>query len=104
MTKTQVKRLFDKETSYECRLRKSDIWYIKAPDHLAGNFDDVRLPSGSNYTSARTLPDIYDHVQLAFDTDGRLHAYTWIGETYTVESRSGSIPGSHFKELADSNF
>lgn len=104
MSKSQVRDLFDRKPDFECKLRSSDIWYIRAPDFLAGDFSDINDPSGSTFKTTNELPDVYDHVQLAFDSDDRLHAFTWIGETYTVESRIGSTPGSHFNVLADSSF
>ncbi|WP_296461850.1 hypothetical protein [Rubinisphaera sp.] len=104
MSKSQVRVLFDRDPEYECKLRASDIWYIRAPDFLAGDFSDVYAPSGSTFTSTTELPNVYDHVQLAFDSADQLHAFTWIGETYTVESTVGSTPGSHFNVLADSYF
>jgi len=104
MSKSQVRDLFKREPEYECKLRASDIWYIRAPDFLAGDFSDVDDPSGSTFTSTTELPDVYDHVQLAFDVEDQLHAFTWIGETYTVESTVGSTRGSHFNVLADSDF
>lgn len=45
------------------------------------------------------LPDLYGFVQLAFDSNDTLCAYTWIGESYTVESLSGSVKGSHLSKL-----
>ena len=104
MSKNKVRALFSAEPEFECRLRSSDIWYIRAPDDLAGNFENVDIQSGSNVNSTSELPDVYDHVQLAFDSEDRLHAFTWIGETYTVESTTGSTRGSHFNLLPDSNF
>ena len=110
MSKTQVQNLFDREPDFECRLGSSDIWYIRAPDSLAEDFfvkaDRAKagIPSGSTVKSTSELPDMYDHVQLAFDSNDRLHAFTWIGETHTVESTNGSMPGSHFKVLAESTF
>ncbi|HCS53132.1 hypothetical protein [uncultured Rubinisphaera sp.] len=104
MSKSQVLVLFDREPVYECKLRESDIWYIRAPDFLAGDFSDVDAPSGSTFTSTTELPNVYDHVQLAFDFEDQLHAFTWIGETNTVESTIGSTPGGHFNVLDDSYF
>ncbi len=104
MSKSQVRRLFNRGPDYECKLRSSDIWYVGAPDFLAGDFSDVTDPPGSIFNSTKQLPDVYDHVQLAFDSDDRLHAFTWIGETYTIESTTGSISGSHFKLLSDASF
>ena len=104
MSKTQVRKLFNREPDYECKLRSSEIWYVCAPDFLAGDFSGINKPSGSIFQTAKALPDVYDHVQLAFDSDDQLHAFTWIGETYTVESTTGSVSGSHFKSLPDANF
>jgi len=104
MSKTEVRALFGLELAYECKLRSSDIWYIQAPDFLADDFSEIDDPSGTTFSSTAQLPDVYDHVQLAFDSADQLHAFTWVGETYTVESTTGSTSGSHFNVLADSEF
>jgi len=98
--------LFGTNPDFDCCYKSFEIWYYRAPDWLglAGDFDDVELERGATVQSLDDLPDVYDHVQLAFDNQGRLHAYTWIGETYTVETKNGSVNGSHFAELSPSDF
>ena len=54
---------------------------------------------GRVVTQLDDLPDLYGYVQLAFDSNDTLCAYTFIGEAYTVESASGSVKGSHLSEL-----
>ena len=58
MSKSQVRGLFNREPEFKCKLRASDIWYIRAPDFLAGDFTDVDNPPGSRFTSVVELPDV----------------------------------------------
>jgi hypothetical protein len=104
MTQDEVQELFGPRLDFECRYKSYQIWYYRAPDFLAGDFDEVRLQRGEELPSLDDLPDVYDHVQLAFDANGRVHAYTWIGETYTVEAKNGSVRGSSFSRLSSSDF
>jgi hypothetical protein len=104
MTEDAVRGVFGPTPDFDCRYKSSWIWYYRGPGFFTGDFEDVELERGATVQSLDDLPDVYDHVQLAFDSEGRLHAYTWIGEAYTVESTSGSVSGSHFRELPDSDF
>jgi hypothetical protein len=108
MSQDDVRKLFGPEIEFACRYKSSDIWYYRAPNlpffDLAGDFKNSNIERGATVPTLNDLPNVYDHVQLAFDAGGRLHAYTWIGETYTVESTNRSVPGSHFKELSPSDF
>lgn len=45
------------------------------------------------------LPNIYNHIQLAFDSEDLLCAFTWIGESYYIKSNSGDVRGAHFSKL-----
>jgi hypothetical protein len=108
MPRDEVRNLFGPKPDFDCRYKSYEIWYYRAPQSVlmddAGSFDDVVLERGATVQSLADLPDVFDHVQLAFDPNGRLHAYTWIGETYTVESTSRSVQGSHFSRLSPSDF
>jgi hypothetical protein len=99
MPRSKVQALFGREPDYHCRVGRSEIWYYRAPGHFTGDFPAGTPESGTLYQEAGELPDVYDHVQLAFDEDGNLVAYTWIGETHTVEYRGGSVNGGHFRLL-----
>ncbi|MFO7901875.1 MAG: hypothetical protein R6U98_04380 [Pirellulaceae bacterium] len=104
MTQDDVREVFGRGPDFDCRYKSSQIWYYRAPGFFAGDFEDVELSRGATVQSLDDLPDVYDHVQLAFGTQGNLHAYTWIGESYTVESKNGSVGGSHFAKLSPSDF
>ena len=100
-----VRELLGPTPDFDCHYKSSQIWYYRPPaGWFTSNFDEVELERGATVQSLEDLPDVYDHVQLAFDVNGRLHAYTWIGESYTVESTNGSVKGSHFSKLASSDF
>ncbi len=51
------------------------------------------------YYSLDKLPDLYDHVHKSLDEKRNVSAYTWIGETYTVEYKDGAVEGTHLKLL-----
>lgn len=104
MSKDDVRALFGRDPDFDCRYKSYEIWYYRAPGFFADKFDNVKLSRGATVPSLRDLPDVYDHVQLAFDAQGRLHAYTWIGESYTVQSKNGSACGSHLAKLPPSDF
>ncbi len=99
MSKTEVQVLFGNTPDYACRFSKSEIWYYRAPGWFTRAFPENTPERGTLYQNIADLPDVYDHVQLAFDSNSQLTAFTWIGESYTVESGSGSVKGSHLKNL-----
>jgi len=103
-TKDEVRGLFGPTPDFECRFRASDIWYYKGRSAFAQEFDEVKLERGATVDSLGELPDVHASVQLAFDAEGRLHAYTRSGESYAVESTQGSVDGSHFRVLQPSGF
>ena len=99
-----VRHLFGSKPDFDCRYRSYEIWYYRSPNaSVVYNFDGVGLECGARVQSLADLPDVYDYVQLAFDANGHLHAYTWIGESYTIERANGPAKGSHFK-LAPESF
>ena len=104
MTQDDVRELFGRHPEFDCRYTSFEIWYYRSPGFFTGDLDDVELNRGATVQSLDDLPDVYDHVQLAFDSQGALHAYTWIGESYTVESKNGSVRGSHFAKLSPCDF
>jgi len=104
MTQSDVRELFGRRPDFDCRYTSFEIWYCRAPGFFTGSLDGVGLDRGATVQSLDDLPDIYDHVQLAFDRQGALHAYTWIGESYTVESKNSSVRGSHFTKLSPCDF
>jgi hypothetical protein len=106
MTQDDVQELFGHPPDFDCRYKSYQIWYFRhpAPSPFTDEFDRVELKRGTTVQSADDLPNTYNWVQCAFDADGRLYAYTWIGETYTVECTKGSVKGSHLSKLAPSDF
>src|SRR5437764_667132 len=104
MSEDEVTKLFGKKPDFECGYQSYGIWYYRAPGPFTGRFDKIKLESGATVQSLSDLPNVYDHVQLAFDSQGRLHAYTWIGETSTVELKNRSVRGSDFAKLSPSDF
>jgi hypothetical protein len=99
MPRSEVQTLFGPEPDYHCRFGHSEICYYAHPGKFTGRFPADTLEAGSLYRDVSKLPDVYDHVQIAFDENGNLAAFTWIGETYTVEYLGGSVRGTHFKLL-----
>jgi hypothetical protein len=99
MSLSEVQRLFGPTPVYHCRTGGSVIWYFAGPGSFNRKFPEDSPEAGSLLSDATQLPNVYDHVQIAFDANDRLSAFTWIGETYTVEYSGGSVRGSHFKLL-----
>lgn len=104
MSKSDVLQLFGVKPDYECRLGEFDVWYIRDCGFFTREFPTSEYVHGAEYELASELPDTFGYVQLAFDSEGSLYAMTWIGETYSVESRLGAVRGSHFKELPSEAF
>lgn len=104
MPKSRVQQLFGTTPTYAYSLNAFDIWYYKSKGiHKLNGPVDVPV-SGSRFQSADDLPDLYDYVTIAFDENEKVHAFTWIGETYTVESVDGPVNGTHFKLLPKKTF
>jgi outer membrane protein assembly factor BamE (lipoprotein component of BamABCDE complex) len=104
MTQSEVRTLFGRSPDFDCRFQSSEIWYYRSPGIFSSGWEGVELDRGGTAQTLDELPVVYDHVQLAFDAEGVLHAYTWIGETYTVESKKGPVSGSRFTVLSPNDF
>jgi hypothetical protein len=104
MAKSDVQHLFGVKPSYHCMLGEYEIWYIRDSGFFTKDFPENVSEPGAMYQSASEIPDTFGYVQLAFDRDDKLFAFTWIGETFYVESRAGKVNGSHFKQLPSGTF
>jgi hypothetical protein len=104
MTQDDVRKLFWQTPDFDCRFKSSQIWYYGRKYSFSSNPDDLEIERGAMVQSLDEIPWIYGHVQLAFDSTGRLHAYTWNGEFSTVESISGSVKGTDISILSPSDF
>ena len=99
MPKTEILAIFGETPAYSCRFANSEILYYPAPGQFTEKFPDNTPERGTLFQNIADLPDVYGHIQLAIDTNDLLSAFTFIGESYTVESRDGAVKGSHFKFL-----
>jgi len=99
MPKAEIQALFGKTPTYSCRYSASEIWYYAAPGLLTEKFPDNTPEQGMLHARAADLPDVYGHIQLAFNSNDELIAFTFIGESYTAEWQGGSVKGTHFKHL-----
>ena len=98
MSKHDVEELFDAKPYFECSLDSSTVWYFSRPLSF---FDGVLIADpNSHYTSPKDLPQPYASVILAFTPDEKLHAFTWIGETNTIETLQGSFEGTDLSTLS----
>ena len=86
---------------YEYGYQSFRILYFRSPSPFCRAPDPATLDYRPGKVVARLddLPDIYGSLQLAFDSNDNLCAYTFIGEGYTVESFGGSVRGDHLSEL-----
>jgi hypothetical protein len=99
MSTALVQATFKRGPDYTYRVGKSTVWYLAAPQAFSRPAAILVPANGSMLPNAASLPDTYDYVTLAFDTNNKLIAFTWIGETYTVEYVGGSSNGTHFRLL-----
>jgi hypothetical protein len=107
MNRDQVEDLLGRGSVFECRYKSYEVCYYMVPDPFTPDtkrFDRVRIRRGASVQSLDELPDVYGHVQVAFDANCRLHAYTWIGGRHTVETKNRSVKGNHFSRLRPSDF
>lgn len=98
-TKQQVVSAFGRSREFWWSYRGYEIWYFTAPGMLRARASDVKSRHGIPIDSLAALPDAYGCVQLAFSPEGRLFAYTWIGETHCVIHADGTARGSHLKVI-----
>ena len=108
MSTDQTLDLLGTEPEFVCYYQSSLIMYFRSPPNpfldFSGSIDTNRYAYGMRVGALADIPSPYDYVTLAFDTNDNLHAYTWIGETYTVETTKGSFKGSEFSELEPLQF
>lgn len=100
-TSAQVQQAFGLPPDFRWHYKASEIWYYRSHGPFVPNRECVELQNGAAIGSLSELPDAYGYVQLAFDSTGRLCAYTWIGESYNVTYEGGSVPGSHLSKIQD---
>jgi len=104
LDKSQVQTLFGDSSDYICQYKDYDIWYYSDNGFATQVFPHHKFASHYTFTDVDKLPDTFGYITVAFNHEGKLHAYTWIGETYTVEYDGGSIEGTHFRQIPTSNF
>lgn len=105
MANEDVNRFFGKSPEYSCTFKSYRICYYLAPSPFGGtrNPDLSHLPDGA-VASASELPYIYAAVQVAFDADGKLAAFTRNGETHVIVTTGGEVPGSSLEQLDEAFF
>ncbi len=75
-------------------------YYAPPPAQMIKTAKIADYRPGLSVEKLTDLPDLYDHVQLAFSSNQALIAYAWIGESYTVKvSNQKPVKGSHFSAL-----
>lgn len=98
-----VLKMMDIPPKYEYRYESFRILYFQPPPDPLWNPPDpviANYGAGQVVSNLDELPNIYDYVQLAFDSNDLLCAFTWIGESYAVESVSGPVKGAHLAKLS----
>ncbi len=64
-------------------------------------------PNAANYARIEKhedIPDIYAAIQIMTNDSGKVVAYTWNGETYTICTPHGEFKGANVKELDETYF
>ncbi|GAA5497551.1 hypothetical protein Rhal01_03747 [Rubritalea halochordaticola] len=97
LEKGEVLEIFDRLPVYECRYRGLEIIYLEGQSLFREKMENQEE---TDYKSLNALPDPFDFFMLAFDAEQKLVAYTWCGETTTIQTAVGEAKGSHFKHAA----
>ena len=103
-TMSEVVALFGRRPDHTFLLRSSEIWYFRKPDDRTARVIANASSDPKRIESPRKLPDAYNHVQIAFDAQGKVFAFTWVGEDPEIHSTNGSIKGSNLGLLEESAF
>jgi len=107
MSLAEVQRLYGVEAEFEASYGEFSILYYRPPMRgfmdFTGSIDTGKYELGMEAGSVAELPEPYNFIVVAI-RDGRLHAYTWIGETFAVVTVDGSFRGSKFSDVPESVF
>ena len=104
MDRSEVQTLFGDYADYICQYKDYDIWYYSDHGFATRTSPNQKFAHNYIFTEVDKLPDTFGHITIAFNQEGKVHAYSWIGETTTVEYDGGSIRGSHFRQIPPSSF
>lgn len=96
LSKDEVTDVFGKEPAHVCRIDGIEIWYLP---RNRGAFSKVEEELPSHVTEFQKIPYVYDSVQVAFDRQNRVCAFTWNGETDVVRTVNGIYPGDSIASL-----
>jgi len=111
MRADNVEKNFGRAPVFKCTFQGSPIHFYKPPParsqwlDFRGEIDQSQFTNGQQIIDLNQIPDPYDHVAVAYDSDDTLIAYTHIGEEYHVYTKSrGAVKGSDFFRLQKSDF
>ena len=104
LSKDQIESIFDNKPDYRCRYKDYEIWYFAKRGPFVPPIPQDKYEPNYLYQSSDQLPDVYGYVTIAFDRTNKVYAYTWIGETYTVDFVGGSVKGTHFSLIPPETF
>lgn len=103
-TKALVEAIFGEDPEYACTYKSYEVWYLSGQSLFSRPFPHDEYAHNQQFDHADQLPNPYGYVMIAFNHSGQVHAYTWIGETHTVEYQGGSVEGSHLKLAPETAF
>ena len=98
MSRAEVDRLLLAPAAYICKYRSDRVHYYFREEGMVFGVLSGGLPKElpGEVTDISRLPNLYAAVQVAFSSDDRVLAFTWIGETFNVVAADGTkVPGTN---------
>lgn len=101
MPMKEINRIMGRMPDYEYRYRSYTIaYFVPPPARWRKKVTLDGYTPGGRVWKLSELPDLYDCVQLAFNSNQLLVAHTRIGESYYVRlANQAPIKGSHFSVI-----
>jgi hypothetical protein len=101
MSMRDVINIMGRQPDYEYSYKSCMVAYFVAPPDRWGHKAAVKdYKPKSSVRRLSDLPDLYDSMQMAFNSNRVLIAYSRIGESYTIEmANRRPVKGSQFAEI-----
>jgi len=98
ITEEQAIALFGKEPALKLPFWENTILYFEDPmfENYPSHYTQYQK---KEITEISEIPDVYAAVQLLFNKDGGLVAYTRNGETQTIRTITGEYPGDNLNSI-----
>ena len=100
MQQSDIEAAFRRPADYVCRVQSNTVLYLSRRDLFDGH--PASVPNSVD--SHKDLPWIYGAGQFLLNADGKLVAYSVIGEEVYVHTSEGDFSGSSIQVLEKSVF